>query len=284
MWASKFDYVRASSVSDAIQQVSSDDDAKILAGGHSLIPAMKLRLNEPSKLVDIGRIDDIKGINTANGNLEIGALATHAMIAASSDVKSHCSALASAAGMIGDPQVRNFGTIGGNIAHADPASDPPAVLVACDATVHIQTASGSRSVPAEEFFVDLFTTDLGEGEIITGVSIPSLGDKRSGYAKLFHPASRYGVVGVCVVLSVNGGTCESARVAVGGATTHAMRSSGAESALTGSSLDSSALDSAANALMSDIEGALMGDVSFPENYRRAMAGVYLKRAVQSAVG
>ncbi len=284
MWPKEFSYQRASSVDEALKLLATDGDAKVLAGGHSLLPAMKLRLSEPGSLVDIGRIGDLKKISFASGVLDIGAMATHAEIASNSAVNTNCPALASAASQIGDQQVRNFGTLGGNIAHADPASDPPTVLVACNATIHIRGSGGTRQVKAGDFFVDLFTTDLQEGELITNVQIAALGNKKSAYAKLSHPASRYAVVGVCVVLEMSGSNCQSAVVAVGGATTHAMRSSGAEAALAGSSLDENALNAAANALMRDIDGHIMGDVSYPEAYRRAMAGVYLKRAVKAAAG
>lgn len=283
MWPKEFDYVRASSVDDVIQQTTNGMDAKILAGGHSLLPAMKLRLSEPGKLIDISRLPDLKGIS-ANGTLSIGALSTHAEIAASADVQQYCAALAGACGQVGDHQVRNFGTLGGNIAHADPASDPPTVLVAAGATIHIQGADGARSVSAEDFFVDLFTTDLQMGDVITRVEIPNLSGAKTAYVKMAHPASRYAIVGVAVVLQMNGSTCTSARVAVGGATARAMRSSGAESGLTGSSLDDAALNAAAAAVQSDISEAVMGDVNYPDSYRQAMAGVYLKRAVKAAIG
>ena len=280
MWPSEFEYERAESVDQALGMLG--DDVKLIAGGHSLIPVMKLRLSAPGKLVDIGRIAALKGI-TANGSLNIGATTTHAEIAASSAVQSMCSALASAAGQIGDQQVRNFGTLGGNIAHADPASDPPPVLLAAGATVNIQGKGGSRSVGAEDFFVDLFDTALEEDEIITSVTIPDLSGSKMAYAKFAHPASRYAVVGVCVVLTMNGNTCSSASVAVGGATVKAVKCAGAEAALTGSSLDDNALNAAADAVKSDIEDWLAGDVAYPESYRQQMAGVYLKRAVKAAL-
>ncbi|MDQ7025138.1 MAG: xanthine dehydrogenase family protein subunit M [Anaerolineae bacterium] len=283
MWPKEFDYVRASSVDDAIQQTSDNTDAKILAGGHSLLPAMKLRLSEPGKLVDISRLADLKGIS-ANGTLSIGAMSTHAEIAASADVQQYCASLATACGMVGDHQVRNFGTLGGNIAHADPASDPPTVLVAAGATIHIKRSRGERSVSAEDFFIDLFTTDLEDGEVITRIEVPNLSGHKAAYVKMPHPASRYAIVGVAVILEMDGDTCKSARVAVGGATVSAMRASGAESALSGSSLDDAALNAAASAVQSDISDALMGDVSYPESYRQAMSGVYLKRAVKAALG
>ena len=280
MWPSEFEYERAESVDQALDMLG--DDVKLIAGGHSLIPVMKLRLSAPEKLVDIGRIASLKGIS-ANGSLSIGATTTHAEIAASSDVKSMCSALADAAGQIGDQQVRNFGTLGGNIAHADPASDPPPVLLAAGATINIQGKGGARSVAAEDFFVDLFETALEEDEIITSVVIPDLSGSKMAYAKFGHPASRYAVVGVCVALEMNGDTCTSASVAVGGATVKAVKCSGAEAALAGSSLDDAALNVAADAIKSDIEDWLAGDIAYPESYRQQMAGVYLKRAVKTAI-
>jgi aerobic carbon-monoxide dehydrogenase medium subunit len=282
MFPEKFDYVRAGSVAEAVNLLAQNADAKIIAGGHSLIPALKLRLSQPALLVDIGRIDALKSIN-ANGSLKIGALATHADIAASAHVGTHAAALAKAAGHIGDPAVRNFGTIGGNIAHADPASDPPTVLLAYDATIHLHGGGGARTVKAADFFVDLFTTDLMANEVVTGVEISSHNGMHSAYAKMSHPASRYAVVGVCVALSVSGGVCQGARVAVGGATVKAVRSPGAEAALVGSSLDAAALNAAAAAVSHDITDYVTGDVMFPAEYRQAMAGVYLKRAVAMAL-
>lgn len=282
MWPKQFEYTRVSSAAEAIKLLGQHEGAKILAGEHSLIPALKLRLNEPALLVDIGRISALSSI-TANGTLKIGALATHAEVAASAHVQGYAAALAQAAGQIGDPAVRNFGTIGGNIAHADPASDPPTVLTAYDATIHLQVASGARTVRATDFFVDLFTTELQTNELVTAVEFANHSGAESAYAKMSHPASRYAVVGVCVVLQMNGSTCQSVRVAVGGATVKAVRSPGAEAALTGSSLNAAALDAAAKAVVGDIQDYLTGDVSFPENYRQAMAGVYLKRAVRPAM-
>ncbi len=283
MWPKNFEYMRASSAEEAVTLLSQNEDAKILAGGHSLIPALKLRLNEAPLLIDIGRVEALKSIS-ANGVLRIGALATHAEIAASPQVHGQAAALAAAAGQVGDQSVRNFGTIGGNIAHADPASDPPTVLAAYDATIHLQGPNGARAVNASEFFIDLFTTDLQPDEIVTAVEIPSQAGVQSAYVKLPHPASRYAVVGICVALQMDGGTCQSARVAVGGATVKAVRSPGAEAALAGSSLDANALNAAANAVMEDIAEYLIGDITFPEDYRQAMTGVYLKRAIAQAVG
>lgn len=281
MWPNSFEYERAETIEQALELIG--DEGKFIAGGHSLLPVMKLRLSAPEQLVDIGRIAALKGIST-DGALTIGATVTHAEIAASPDVQSMCAALASAAGQIGDPPVRNFGTLGGNIAHADPASDPPTVLMAAGATINIQGADGARSVSAEDFFVDLFETALEEGELITSVTLPDLSGHKTAYAKFPHPASRYAIVGVGVVLEIDGDTCASASVAVGGATVKAVKCAAAEAALTDSSLDDEALDAAAAAVKSDIDEWLAGDIAYPESYRRQMAAVYLKRAVKAALG
>ncbi len=283
MWPSEFEYHRPASLAEALQLLAANDDAKLLAGGHSLLPAMKLRLAEHSALIDIGRLSELKGISNGNG-VKIGALATHAEIADAAAVQSAFPALATATGLVGDQQVRNWGTIGGNIAHADPASDPTTVILAYDGTINIAGSAGSRSVSAADFFVDLFTVDLEPGEIITSIELPDHGGKKSAYVKMSHPASRYAVVGVCVVLGVSGSSCTSASVAVGGATVKPVRSAGAESALVGSSLDDAALNAAAEAVKADIADDLIGDVSFPEAYRQEMAGVYFKRAVRAAIG
>ncbi len=279
MWPNKFEYARAGSVDEALAMIS--DDGKFLAGGHSLLPVMKLRLDAPAHLVDINRIESLSGIS-ANGDLTIGATTTHAEIAGSAAVQSMCAALASACGQVGDQAVRNFGTIGGNIAHADPASDPPTVLVACGATVNIQGAAGARSVGAEDFFVDLFETALDDGELITSVSLPNCSDCQCAYVKFPHPASRYAIVGVAVCLKMDGDTCTQADVAVGGATVKAVKCAGAEAALAGSALDDAALEAAAAAVKADIADWLAGDIAYPESYRQQMAGVFLKRAVRAA--
>lgn len=283
MYPAKFDYYRANSVEEAVKLLAENSDAKLLAGGHSLIPAMKLRLTQPALLIDIGKIDSLKNIK-ANGSLEIGALATHARVASSADVKKWFPALANAASLIGDQQVRNFGTIGGNIAHADPASDPPTVLTAAGATIHVRGVSGTRAISAEDFFVDLFTTALGPGEVVTKIEIPNLSGRKSAYAKMSHPASRYAIVGVCAVLSMEGDTCKEARLAVGGAVTHATRLSEAEAVLKGKKVDAAALKAAADAAIAQVGDDAMGDITAPADYRRAMVGQYLQRAIQSALG
>ncbi len=283
MRPASFTYQRPKSVAEAVQMLNADG-AKALAGGHSLIPAMNQRLNQPGTIVDLGRLDELKGVSiTGNSRLEIGALTPHVQIATSPNVRKYCRALAQACGILGDPQVRNWGTLGGNIAHADPASDPPTVVLASDARINVLGASGARSVSANDFFLDLFTTALQPGEIITSIEIPMVVDRKSAYAKLPHPASRYAVAGVAVFLDMGNGVCTHARVAVGGATSKATRSPGAERALTGSTLGDGALDAAANALMADITADATSDLYAPAEYRVAMAGVMFKQAARAAL-
>lgn len=282
MWPSAFQYERPASLAEALQMLSELEDAKALAGGHSLIPAMKLRLAEHGTLIDIGRLDEMKGI-TSNGALKIGALTTHAQVANSEAVNAGWRALAMATGLVGDPQVRNWGTLGGNIAHADPASDPTTPILAYGGTITLQSGAGSRTVSAEDFFIDLFTVDLQPDELITSIELPAHSSHKSAYLKMAHPASRYAVVGVCAVLETEGTTCTSARIAVGGATVKPTRAAGAEAILAGSSLDDATLNAAADALRTDIADWLIGDMNFPEDYRQEMAGVYLKRAVRAAL-
>jgi aerobic carbon-monoxide dehydrogenase medium subunit len=282
MCPASFDYLRPASVAEAVQLLSRDG-VKALAGGHSLIPAMNLRTSQPSALVDIGRLEELRGICMDGDRLIIGALTTHAQVAASADVQQHCAALASACSVVGDPQVRNWGTLGGNLAHADPASDPPTVAVACNAVIHTQGPNGKRAIGAENFFLDVLSVDLQPGELITSVEFASLSQWRSAYVKLPHPASRYAVVGVCVALHLASGVCDQARVAVGGATAKPTRAPLAEKALIGSPLDAAAQEAAAGAISQDIGDQAMSDIYANATYRRAMAGVLLKRAVKAAM-
>lgn len=277
MYPPKFDYYRANSVDEAFALMGQLGDAKLLAGGHSLIPALKLRLAAPSALIDIGRIGELKGITRNGDSATIGALTTHAMVAASSDLPT---ALTEAASWIGDPQVRNRGTVGGNIAHADPASDLPTVLTALGATMNMRGLNGARSVSADDFFIDLFMTALGEDEILTSIDIP-VDSAGTAYAKLFNPASRYAIVGVAAKVTVSGGQCTSARVALGGLTPAAVRAPSVEAALVGKALTAENIAAAASQVGSDLND-VMGDIHASEEYRRAMAPVYVERAVSKA--
>ena len=276
MYPPKFDYYRAGSPDEAVALVQ-EHGGKFLAGGHSLIPVMNLRLADPGALVDIGRLD-MKGISSNGSGVTVGALTTHAMVAASGDVPT---ALSEAAGKIGDPQVRNRGTVGGNIAHADPASDLPTVLLALKATIH----TNGRSIPADDFFVDLFTTALDEGEIITSVSVASeAANTGSAYAKLPNPASRYAMVGAAAQVTIENGVCAAASVAIGGLTPKATRASSVEAALVGQPLNSATLAAAAAAVTNDLDpDDILGDIHASADYRQQMASVFVRRALEAAV-
>ena len=279
MYPAKFKYVRAGSVAEALSLISSEDDAKFLAGGHSLLPAMKLRLAEPSTLIDIGRIGDLRGISYGSGDEQdcIGSLTTHATIASS---KLAC-ALSEAANGIGDPQVRNRGTIGGNIAHADPSSDLPTVLTALEASIRVEGPGGARNIEAGDFFTGLFETKLEDNELITLISVPREGSgTSSAYAKLFNPASRYAVVGACASVTLDGGTITQARVAVGGLTPMAIRCKGVEAALEGSTAD--AIKGASSNVVSDVGDDILEDVHASAEFRLGVIPVFVARALQSA--
>lgn len=276
MYPPSFDYYRAGTLDEALSLLGQHKGAKVLAGGHSLLPAMKLRLSSPGVLVDIGRIKELSGISSKGGSVTIGATTPHAVIAASGVVPM---ALSGAAAGIGDQQVRNRGTIGGNVANADPASDLPTVLLALGATFHAAGPKGQRSIAADDFFIGMFETALADGEILTAIEVPA-DSKGSGsaYAKLDHPASRYALVGAAVAVTVTGGKISAARAAIGGLTETATRLPSVESALNGGA----EISAAAEACQADL-GNVMGDAHASADYRRAMAPVYIRRALAQAV-
>src|SRR5499427_9039691 len=206
MYSADFDYHRARSLAEVHSLLAAHPDAKLLAGGHSLIPLMKLRLAAPSALIDIGRIPELRGISASGGTIRIGALTTHAELAASADLAKSAAALSEAAAQVGDPAVRNRGTIGGNIAHADPASDLPTVLVALGAHIHVVGPRGERTIDAAHFFTGIMATALAEDEIVSSVVVPAAArGEASAYVKFPHPASRYAVVGTAALAIVNQG-------------------------------------------------------------------------------
>ena len=283
MFPAQITYHRAGSVAEAVQLLSNNEGAKLLAGGHSLLPLMKLRLAAPTVLVDIGRIEALKGVSASDGGITIGALTTHAEIAGSDLVQQHAPVLAEAAALVGDPAVRNRGTIGGSISHADPASDQPTVLTALGATFNVTGPGGDRSIAAADFATGLLENALAENEVLTSISVPSVpSGAGSAYVKFPHPASRYAVVGAAAIVTVSGGTCSSASVVVGGVESTPARASSVEAALAGSDLSDAALDAAAAAVAGDLNGDAMGDVFASAEYRRAMAAVYVRRALGAA--
>jgi len=283
MYPPKFDYYRANSVAEAVSLLQEHDGAKLLAGGHSLIPVMNLRLADPGTLVDIGRIEGLKGISKENGRFQIGSLTTHATVAAS-DRQSLPAALKEAAGMIGDPQVRNRGTVGGNVSHADPSSDLPTVFTALGAIFQMTGPNGSRSVAGANFFTDLFETALVDNEILTGIEVPAeAAETGSAYAKLYNPASRYAMVGAAAVVTMSlSGKCSACTVAVGGLTPHATLAPSVSGSLVGKKLDEKSIAKASQAVLQDLGDDVMGDIHAGAEYRRQMAAVYVERALHNA--
>jgi aerobic carbon-monoxide dehydrogenase medium subunit len=285
MIPSSFDYKRATTVSEAITLMQANPNAKILAGGHSLIPAMKLRLSNPSVLIDIARISDLNFIRDRGKYIAIGAMTTHATIASHKTITQKVPLLSHAADLIGDVQIRNKGTIGGSIAHADPASDWPAVLLAADASVVIQGPNGERKVSAEDFFVGFFATAVGENELITEIHVPdptsseTAGAHLIAYEKFMQPASRFAVVGCAVNLVWQDNIIKRAKVAFNGVSDHAYRAKSVEAALEGKPLDAITIGLAAKHATAEAD-MIMSDHFASEDYRKHIAEVYCRKALE----
>ncbi len=283
MAVAKFDYHAPSSVEEALDLLNNNDDAKILAGGHSLIPMMKTGLAAPETLIDLGKAEGLSYINESNGGLAIGAMTTYRELAGSDVVAANAAVLGEAAASVADPQVRNMGTIGGSLAHADPAGDLPAVAIALNAQIVAASSGGERTIAADDFFIDLFTTALEPDEIIAEIQIPALGSNTgAAYAKMANKASHYAIVGVAAAISVDvGGHCTSARIGITGAGPSASRAAESESRLVGSSLDNAAIFSAAGHAADGIE--LNEDIHASAEYREHLTKVFALRAIRSAV-
>ena len=273
-----FDYQRATSIDDAVAKLQAAAGGKLIAGGHSLVPLMKLRLSEPSVLIDVARIPGLSGIREKAGRIEIGAATTHRDVAASALLRQVCPVVADTAIEIGDPQVRNRGTLGGSLAHADPAADYPATMLAVDAEIHLKGAKGWRKVNASQFFQGMFTVDLAPDEIIANVQFTPI--KAAAYAKLHQRASHFAIVGVAAAVEVKDGVFQSVRLGLTGATTHAVRLTGVEQALTGKPATREAVASAAAAATVD---EVNSDIHASEEYRRAMIKVFTRRALEGAL-
>jgi carbon-monoxide dehydrogenase medium subunit len=276
-----FEYSRATSLEDALARLRAANGAgKLIAGGHSLIPLMKLRLSEPGTLIDIARIPGLSGIRETAGVIEIGAATVHHDVATSALLRQSCPMLAEVGAAIGDPQVRNCGTLGGSLAHADPAADYPAVMLALDADIHVMGPTGTRVVKAHEFFRGLFTVDLAADEIIVSVQFRPL--TCAAYAKLYQRASHFAIVGVAAALEVENGTIQSARIGLTGASSHATRLTDVEEKLAGKALSVSSIEDAvrlAGASLQDINS----DIHASEEYRRGMIPVFAGRALKGAL-
>jgi aerobic carbon-monoxide dehydrogenase medium subunit len=282
MRPAEFEYHRATSLDEAISMLGEIEDSRPLAGGHSLLPLMKLRLATPAALVDIGRIPGLDGIS-GNGGLTIGPLATHAEVAGSEVAIGIAPVIPETAGQIGDVQVRSCGTIGGSVAHADPGADYPTVLKALGATITATGKGGERRIPADDFFRGIFDTALEPGELVTSVTVPATQTGTgAAYVKHPHPASRYAVVAVAAVVSVENGSCTSARVTVGGATSPPVHATAAAEALIGSPGTEEAIAASAEKVPEAVPDAI-GDGYASAEYRRHLAKVLAKRALTKAV-
>ena len=284
MYSSDFNYYRAGSVAEATELLMRNPGAKILAGGHSLIPMLKLRLTAPPALIDIGRIAELKQIVVKDGTARIGSLATHADLAASATLRDQCPALSEAAGHVGDPAVRNRGTIGGNVAHADPASDLPTVLAALGARFVVIGGTGTKTVNASDFFQGLMTTALGEHDLLVAIEVPAKQKGQgSAYVKFTHPASRYAVIGVAAAVTASGGKCTAASVVIGGLVPRPTRAAAVERALVGQPLSADSVAKAADQVEQDLNGEILGDFYASADYRKAVAPVWVKRALTAAI-
>ena len=284
MFPASFGYVAARSVEDALELMAKyGEDAKLLAGGHSLIPAMKLRLQSPRTLIDLGTVSSLRGIRVDNNELIIGALTVHSDVAASDLVRKHLPGLAEAASVIGDLQVRNRGTIGGSVAHADPGADFPIILSALNAAFVVQAAAGTRTIAVDDFFMDFFTTAMSANEILTEIHVPlPPAGSGSGYAKLPHPASGYVVVSAGALITRQAsGTCTASRIAIGGLASGPLRAIATEMELQGKPLTPQ-LIAGATAKAAD-ESDPVDDPYASAEYKKHVATVYARKAIEAAV-
>ena len=285
MIPSTFAYAAPETLHDAMSLLAANaDDTKVMAGGQSLIPLLKLRLASPAVLMDISRLADLRGIDETPSGFRIGALVTHERLINDDTIARHWSIVEDAGEDLADPLVRNLGTFGGSLAHADPAGDWPAVALATDVVVHVQSLRGAREIPIKDFFTYLFTADLAEDEILTHVELPKPAPGTvTAYVKIAHPASGYAVAAAGVRLTIDaGGTCRAARVALTGVATTPLRAVEAERALEGVVIDDAAVRRAVEHAADGIE--VMGDTYAPVDYRRHLIGVVTGRAIQRALG
>jgi len=279
MIPAEFDYVRADSVESALSALAGGgEDAKLLAGGHSLLPLMKLRLAAPTLLVDIGGIEELRGVRRDNGSWRIGALTTHATLQDSEEL----GVVAKAAAQIADQQVRNRGTIGGSLAHGDPASDLPGVVLALDGSVTARGAGGEREIAAADLFQDYLTTTLDPGEVLTSVSVPAMDGYGWGYEKFTRRAEDWAMVGVVALVKASGGVCEDVRIGLTHMASTPLRATAAEEALRGGPLDAERIAAAAGHAADGTEPP--GDANATPDYKRHLARVLTRRALEAAAG
>jgi len=284
MFPANFAYVAARSIEEALQLMAKHgEEGKLLAGGHSLIPAMKLRLQSPQTLIDLGTVPGLRGVRVEGKDLVIGALTVHADVAASDLVRKHVAGLSDAASVIGDMQVRNRGTIGGSVAHADPAADLPVILTALNASFVVQSSSGNRTIAADDFFTDFYTTAMDANEILTEIHVPiPAPGSGTAYAKLPHPASGYVVVSAGALITRQpSGACVSARVSIGGLGSGPIRAIATEMELQGKPLTPQIIAAAAAKAAEETDP--VDDSYAGAEYKRHVATVYARKAIEAAV-
>jgi len=282
MYPAAFEYHTPGSVQEALGLLGKLDDAKILAGGHSLVPMMKLRLAQPKHLIDLRKVPGLGGIKEDGNTIVIGAMTTHWEVESSKLLQAKCPVLSDTAKIIGDPAVRNKGTIGGSLAHADPAADMPATVIALGAEFVCQGAKNKRTVKVDEWFQGLMATALGEDELLVEIRVPALTPGTgSAYMKFAHPASRFAIVGAAAVITVDKqGTCTKAGVGITGAGTKAVRAKGVEAGLVGKRLDAATIEAAAQKAAEgvDVQADLQGSVE----YKSHLCRVFARRAIEAA--
>ena len=285
MFPDEFHYEKATTTDEAIDLLEehAGEETELLAGGHSLLPAMKTGLSSPDVLIDISGVDELHGVSVDGDTVTVGAMTRYGDLLASDDAHENAPALTAAVEQVGDRQVRNRGTIGGNLAHADPASDLPAAAMVSDATLVVQGPDGERSVPAEEFYFGMYATDVGPGELVTRVEMPAKPDAVGTYAKKPSPSSGYAMVGVSALLELDGDGVESARVGANGVMDHGVRLEPVEDAITGESLDDDVIETAAGRATDDLDEAMMmADLQASAEFRAQLLGVYTERALRTA--
>jgi len=275
-----FEYHRPGSVDEVISLLAEHgEDGRVLAGGHSLIPMMKLRMAQPAHLIDLSGVEGLGSIAEVDGATHIGAMITQAEIIASDALAARCPILREAAELIADPQVRACGTIGGNVANGDPGNDMPAVMMALDAAYLLRGPNGERSVSARAFYNGPFETALEDSEIVTGLRIPATGPGQA-YCKLKRKVGDYAIAGAAVVLAMDGGSCTSAAVALTNVGITPLYAEAAAAALAGTAVDAGAIDAAVEAAVAITDPA--ADMRGPVEYRRHVAGVMTRRAIETA--
>jgi carbon-monoxide dehydrogenase medium subunit len=286
MYPDEFDYYGADSVDEALELLDeySGSETELLAGGHSLLPAMKTGLSSPEVLIDISGVEAMQGISVDGDTLSVGAMTRYSDLTDADEVAEHAPALAAAVQQVGDVQVRNRGTIGGNLAHADPAADLPGAALVSDATLVAEGPDGEREIPADDFFFGMYATDLAPGELLTRIEIPSADGALGAYAKKPSPSSGYAMVGVAALLETDGDGVASARVGANGVMDHGVRLSPVEDALADGTLDADTIEAAASRAGDDLDvDLMMSDLQASNEFRAQLLEVYTERALTAAM-